>query len=158
MKNHLYLFTLEVTPLTVGKVYNPLPSHLTLMSRFRSDISPDRLTSAVAPLFEQNPPIELCIGESVNLGPKNTPVHLVGHSAGLQELHTKLRSLLDTLGVIYGYPQFVGEGHKPHVSRRDGDGLMPGHKHITKTAYLIEVEIKGEEHLRFICAKFNLNG
>lgn len=37
---HLYLFTLEVAPLEIGMTYNPLPSHLTLVSRFFSDKPP----------------------------------------------------------------------------------------------------------------------
>ena len=153
---HLYLFTLEAVPLMVGKVYNPLPSHLTLMSRFRSELSPDELTNAVEPLFAQSPPIELRLGNSVDLGPKKTPVHLVEHTKELRELHAKLRNFLDTMSVTYEYPQFVGDNHKPHISKRQNDGFAQGHEQTSRAAYLIEVEIKGEEHLRLICTKFDL--
>jgi 2'-5' RNA ligase superfamily len=157
LKNrHLYLFTLEVVPLTVGKVYNPLPSHLTLMSRFRSELLPDELAAVVEPLFGQNPPIKLRFDKSAGLGPKKTPVHLIEHTEELRELHTKLRNLLDTVSVTYEYPQFVGDNHKPHISKRQGDDFALGHEQTSKAAYLIEVEIKSEEHLRLIRAKFDL--
>ena len=155
--SHLYLFALEIVPLTVGKVYNPLPSHLTLMSRFRSELLPDELAAVVEPLFGQNPPIKLRFGKSADLGPKKTLVHLIEHTEELRELHTKLRNLLDTVGVAYEYPQFVGDNHKPHISKRHGDGFASGHERTSNAAYLIEVEIKGEEHLRFVSAKFDLS-
>lgn len=154
---HLYLFTLEIAPLAVGKIYNPLPSHLTLMSRFWSDLHPSELAVIVEPLFNQTPPIELTFGQSAQLGPNKIDAHLLEPSEQLKALHNELRQLLDSIHVVYEYPQFVGEGHKPHVSKRAGNNLTPGHKQISRAAYLIEVEVKGKEHLRYICAKFNLN-
>jgi len=154
---HLYLFTLEVTPLTVGDTYNPLPSHLTLMSRFWSELPSDKLASTVQPLFDRTPPIELTFGDSVQLGPKKVAVHLLEHTVTLKELHTNLRALLDTANVTYVYPQFTGDNHKPHISKREGDGFRLGHKQSATAVYLIEVELKGEEHLRFVRAKFDLN-
>ncbi|HEX8762950.1 MAG TPA: 2'-5' RNA ligase family protein [Candidatus Saccharimonadales bacterium] len=153
---HLYLFTLEVVPLTVGATYNPLPSHLTLMSRFWSGYSPEALIDLVKPLFERTKPIELLFGQPANIGPKHTAVHLIEHRDEIRHLHNQLCRLLDNIAVEYTNPQFVGNGHKPHVSRRDGDGFAPGRKQIAKVVYLIEVEIRGDEHLRFVHAKFDL--
>jgi hypothetical protein len=155
---HLYLFILEIAPLTVGKVYNPLPPHLTLMSRFWSELSPDDLAGTIKPLFDRTSPVELAFGDSVQLGPKKIVVHLIAHTKELKELHTELRNLLDTVNVTYAYPQFTGDNHKPHVSKREGDGFRPGHKQMATVVYLIEVEIKGEEHLRHVRGKFDLKG
>jgi len=154
----LYLFTLEVMPLIVGKTYNPLPTHLTLMSRFWSSLSPEELSGAVEPLFQRIHPVELTFGEAAILGPKKVAVHLVENTKELKNLHSQLHDLLDANGVTYIAPQFVGDGHKPHVSKREGDQFTAGYKQRANAAYLIEVEIKGKEHLRHIWAKFDLKG
>jgi len=54
-----YLFTLEVEPLEVGKVYNELPLHCTLMPRFWTELAPYALASAVRSLFDQISPVVL---------------------------------------------------------------------------------------------------
>jgi len=127
------------------------------MSRFWSRLSPDEIAKIVKPLFDRTQPIELTFGESTQLGPKKVAVHLVEHNHSLKKLHDQLHNLLDATNVTYEYPQFVGKGHKPHVSIREGDQFTAGHKQMANVAYLIEVEIKADEHLRFIRAKFNLN-
>jgi hypothetical protein len=154
---HLYLFTLEVVPLNVGAVYNPLPSHLTLVSRFWSEHSPEVLANRVKSIFEQTNPIELLFGQPASIGPKHTAVHLIEHTEEIKHLHERLCRLLDDLVVEYTNPQFVGKGHKPHVSRREGDGFALGYRQVVKAAYLIEVEIHDEQHLRFVRAKFPLD-
>jgi hypothetical protein len=160
MKDHqrLYLFTLEVTPMGVDKMYNPLPSHLTLMSRFWSSLSPEELSGIGEPLFQRTRPIELSFGEPATLGPKQVAVHLVENTRELKDLHLQLHSLLDAVGATYNAPQYVGDGHKPHVSKRKGDQFTVGHKQMANAVYLIEVEVKGDDHLRFIRAKFDLKG
>lgn len=153
-----YLFTLEVVPVTVGQTYNPLPSHLTLVSRFWSSLSPEELSRVVKPLFQETPSIELAFGGAATLGPKQIAVHLVQNTKELKDLHSQLHDLLNTARVSYEYPQFVGDGHRPHISKREGDQFMVGHKQMTNVAYLIEVEVKGEDHLRHIRARFDLKG
>lgn len=155
---HLYIFTLEVVPMSVGQTYNPLPSHLTLMSRFWSSLSPEELSGVVRPLFQETPPIELIFGEAATLGPKQVAVHLVQNTKALKDLHSHLHNLLDTIGVAYTAPQFVGDGHRPHISKREGDQFNVDHKQMANAACLIEVEIKGDDHLRHIRARFDLKG
>jgi len=149
-----YLFTLEVAPVEVGKTYDELPSHLTLMSRFWSELSPNELTKIVRPLFEKTAPIELAFGETVELGPKKLTVHLVEHSSELKQLHGELRALLDAANVDYEYPEFIGEGHKPHVTKRNDESFKAGDKHMAHAAYLIEV-VGGQRAIR---SKFELSG
>lgn len=135
---HLYLFTLEIAPLEVGKTYDELPSHLTLMSRFLSDLSPEELTDEVRSLFMQTAPVHLVFGETVRLGPKKVAAHMVT-SSDERQLHNDLRELLDAIVVEYHYPEFIGENHKPHVTARDSVQFAPGSKHIAPAVYLIEV-------------------
>lgn len=120
----MYLFTLEIVPLELGRVYDELPSHLTLMSRFLSDLSPEELAAKVQPLFTRTASIQLVFGNTTVLGPKKVTAHMV---TGPQEkqLHNKLRELLDTLKVGYQYPEFIGDNHKPHVTAREGVQFAP---------------------------------
>lgn len=153
---HLYLFTLEVVPLSVGTVYNPLPSHLTLVCRYWSTLSPQAIAESVAPIFQQTQALELIFSEAAKIGPKHTDVHLVEHDEDIRQLHERLCSSLDAVGVEYTLPQFIRNGFKPHVSQREGDGFLPGHIQMIDAAYLIEVEIRGDQHLRFVRSKFDL--
>lgn len=135
---HLYLFTLEIAPLEVGKTYDELSSHLTLMSRFLSDLSPEKLSDKVRPLFMRTAPIHLAFGETIQLGPKKVTAHMVnGPDEG--RLHNSLRKLLDGFEVEYQYPEFIGENHKPHVTAREGVQFDAGDERLTSVAYLIEV-------------------
>lgn len=155
--SRLYLFTLEIAPLRVGETYSPLPSHLTLVSRFWSKLPPSDLDRLVRPLFVQAKPVELVFGETVRLGPKQVEVNLVENTVQIQTLHQTLHDLLSDAGATFAYPQFVGVEHRPHVSQRPGVQFTPGHVQITNTAYLIEVLICGQSQLRFIRTKFYLN-
>lgn len=149
---HLYLFTLEITPLDVGRVYEELPSHLTLMSRFFSDMQEEELAARVRPLFEQTTPIRLVLGETIQLGPKKVTAHLV-RSPDERRLHDTLRQLLDTIQVEYQYPEFIGDSHKPHVTVRAGVQFTPDSVYIAPAVYLIEV--LGSK--RVVRAKFTLS-
>lgn len=149
----LYLFVLEVEPLEIGKVYKDLPSHLTLMSRFSSDLSPASLAKAVRPLFTQTETFDLVFGETTELGPKKLVVHMV-HSAEEARLHEQLKELLDGIDVTYQYPQFIDQNHKAHVTKREGVYFGSGYTQKSSAAYLIEV-IDGKRVVRsrFILGK-----
>lgn len=151
---HRYLCILEVTPVEVGKTYDELPSHLTLMSRFFSDLSPERINEVVRPLFSRTAPVKLTFGETAELGPKKLTVHMVEHSHGLKQLHNKLRVLLNSANIEYEYPQFIGENHKPHVTKRPGVQFSVGERKTVQAAYLIE--IVGSK--RVVRSKFELSG
>ncbi len=135
---HLYLFTLEITPLEVGKTYDELPSHLTLMSRFLSELPAEELANKVRPLFAQTAPVHLVFGETMELGPKKVTAHMVD-SLDEKRLHNNVYKLLDYLKVEYQYPEFIGGNHKPHVTARDGMQFMPSDKRTVSAAYLIEI-------------------
>lgn len=154
--SHLYLLTLEIVPLNVGQVYNPLPSHLTLMSRFRSDLPPEGIATLIEPVLRRTKPIEITFGKLAVLGAKKTHVHLIEPAEAYMRLHEQLHSLLTKAGVTYVTPQFVGSGHKPHVSMRNGDGFTRGHRHLVSTVYVIEIVVRGDQHLRYIRTKLAL--
>ncbi len=149
---HLYLFTLEIVPLEVGKTYNELPSHLTLMSRFLSDMPVEELADKVRPLFIQTTPSHLVFGKTIQLGPKKVTAHMV-NSPDETRLHDNLRKLLDEIKVEYQYPKFTGENHRSHVTAREGVRFDAGNEHTALAAYLIEVV----DTKRVVRAKFELS-
>lgn len=149
--DHLYLFTLEIAPLEVSKAYADLPSHLTLMSRFTSEKSPEELAHSVVPLFAATKPVDLAFGKTIELGPKKVTAHMVDSSdeAGL---HEKLRWLLAENGVVFQYPEFIGAHHKAHITKRQGVQFEQGSQLTCSAAYLIEVV----NRQRVVRAKFAL--
>lgn len=153
----LYLFTLEVVPLEVGKTYNPLPSHLTLVSRFYLHESPEYISKKVSDLFNRTKSIKLLFNQSATIGPVRTAVHLIQPGKSLEELHAQLSGLLDEIGANYTQPKYIREGWLPHVSKRDDDNFSPGFTHLARAAYLIEVRRAGDNDLRIIQKRFNLS-
>lgn len=149
---HLYLFTLEIVPLEVGRTYEELPSHLTLMSRFSSDLSSHELSKIVQPLFAMTHPVPLVFGRTTKLGPKKVTAHMVT-SAAEHQLHNNLRKTLDMVHVEYQYPEFTGDGHKSHVTARDGVQFAAGSELLAFAVYLIEVVDKK----RLVQATFTLS-
>jgi hypothetical protein len=150
--DHLYLFTLEIEPLEVGKVYDELPSHLTLMSRFLSDLAPEQLSLIVEPLFADTKPINLLFGNTIELGSKKVTAHMVD-SPEEGVLHNRLQALLDDAGVTFQYPQFIGVAHRAHVTQRDSADFPPKTQLLTSAVYLVEV-IDGQ---RIIRVRFSLD-
>lgn len=149
---HLYLFTLEIVPLEVGRIYDDLPSHLTLMSRFLSGSSPEELAAKVRLLFTKTAPIHLVFGETTVLGPKKVTAHMVD-SPDERRLHNDLHKLLNNIRVEYQYPEFIDDNHKPHVTAKEGVQLPSDSEYVAPAVYLIEVVDKK----RIVRAKFNLN-
>lgn len=143
---HLYLFTLEIVPLKVGETYDDLPSHLTLMSRFISDISPEALSDTVSKIFADTAPVVLNFGETIELGPKKVTAHMV-KSPDEEALHMRLQDALKQHGVAFQYPEFIGANHKAHVTKRDGVVFEMGSQRVAAAAYLVEV-IDGQRAVR----------
>lgn len=140
----------------VGETYNPLPSHLTLMSRFWSQLPPHALAHVVKPLFERTKRVVITFGNTAHLGPQHVAVHMIEPSPPLYKIHENLRRQLINNQVEFEYPQFVGDGFKAHVSKRPKDIFKPGLHHEVRAVYLIEVMVQGEKHVRYIRERFEL--
>lgn len=68
----------------------------------------------------------------------------------------QLYELLSSLSVEPTAPEWVAEGYKPHVAERTNGSLAVGSEHTSRAAYLIEVEVPGQDHKRLIRHKFAL--
>jgi hypothetical protein len=155
-QSHCYLFTLEVDPLEVNKAYDELLLHCTLMPRFWSKLTPDKLAASVKELFDETLPLPLIADKSAKLGPKQLPVSLLQLTSELSYLNMQLYNVLNSLGVTYESSQWVGEKHIFHVTDREHTKLAIGDTNISKTAYLIETRIPGNEHQRVVHLAFAL--
>lgn len=143
--------------LIVGKTYNPLPAHLTLVSRFYSEASPEEIVKIANPIFGKTNSIELLFEDAASLGPKQTAADLIISSKELLDLHRRVIKSLTTIDASYTNPQFVGDGWKPHVSKRAEQSFSAGDQVISSAAYLIEVKIDGTDNqVRHIRHKFSL--
>lgn len=149
--NRLYLLTLQIKPLEVGRAYDKLPSHLTLMSRFLTDLAPEEASEIVRPILEASNSVELIFGPTIELGPKKVIAHMID-SPDEKMLHKQLQVALEEAQVTFQYPQFIGLGHRPHVTQRNGTDLPPKTHFLSSVVYLIEV-INGQ---RIIRSRFNL--
>jgi len=150
--SHLYLLTLEIEPLEIGRVYDELPSHLTLMSRFLSGLDPKELSDIIRPVIEPAGNIALTFGPTIEFGPKKVTAHMVENSDE-KLLHKRLQGALEEADVIFQYPQFIGSNHKAHVTQRDGKDFPPGSQLTSSAVYLIEV-VDGQ---RIVRSRFNLD-
>lgn len=135
---HLYLLTLEIEPLEIGRVYGELPSHLTLMSRFLSDLDPKELSDIIRSVIELAGNITLTFGRTIELGPKKVTAHMVD-SPDEMLLHKRLQGALEEADVVFQYPQFIGSNHKAHVTKRDDKDFPLGSQLTSSAVYLIEV-------------------
>ena len=156
-QNHLYLLILEVDRLIVGDKYPTLPSHLTLVSRFKSELDFNALALVVKPIVENALPIQLSFGDDAVIGPKNTAVHLIEKTQELENLHLQLLKTLNSLNVTYALPEYVAEGYLPHISSREGASFKVGHSQSANHAYLIEVAKTKNKDIRIIRTKFLLD-
>jgi hypothetical protein len=136
--SHLYLLTLEIEPLEIGRVYDELPSHVTLMSRFLSELEPKELSDIIRPVIESAGSVTLTFNSTIELGPKKVIAHMVD-SPDEKVLHKRLQTVLEEADVIFKYSQFIGSNHKAHVTKRVGKDFPPGSQLVSRAVYLIEV-------------------
>lgn len=158
MSKHLYLFTLEVEPLKVGDIYDELPLHCTLMFRFWSELPAEELTEKVQALFDQTKPILLIVKDRQLLGPKQVAAGTLELTDSLKRLHAQLHTLLVESGVEFTAPQWVDTGYKPHITDREHAQFSVDQKHLSRTAYLIEIGTNEHAHKRIVRVKFELKG
>lgn len=93
-----YLFILEIAPLETGKIYAELPSHLTLMSRFWSELSPDELAGIVRPLF-QNARLGDLPDVIRKAAQARAPHILVGYLLELSQIHGRFYETSRVIGL-----------------------------------------------------------
>lgn len=151
-----YLFALEIEQLEVGKNYDTLPAHCTLVHRFYSLLGPEELMERAQGIFDKYQGVTFTIGDLVELGPKKTKAFTIANKEQLIALHNELYNLLNELKTVYTEKEWVGDGYIPHISVREGTPLTPGQPYTAKVFCIIEVKIPDLPHKRVVRAKRSL--
>ncbi len=156
-KRKLFLITLEIDVLEVGKNYNPLPSHLTLVPRFWANESPEEIAELVIPIFKKSDSMPLTVGKSELIGPKNTEVYLVSKSAELSDLHSDLVNELAAIDAEFSHPEFMYNNWTPHISVRHEKKFEDDTALDCNKGYLIEVNRTKDGDMRHIHSSLGLS-
>ena len=135
-----YLLALEVVPMAVGQAFDQLPMHCTIMHRFHSALSAADIAAAVAPIIAACEPILLQPVSHQAFGPRKQLVTMTEPSFPLLDLHRKLYSKLNELGVQYTELDWVGDGYIPHVTDKQDKRLNIKKPTLSQAVYLISVE------------------
>lgn len=135
----LRLITMEIVPLRINESYDPLPSHLTLVSRFQTSLEEARLINLLKPIANSvRKSLELRCENTAIIGPKQTPVLIVTMSSMMRDIHDQIIAVLKDR-VTFKYPQFLEDGWRPHISRRDDEQIDTTTNIDCTAMYLIEV-------------------
>jgi hypothetical protein len=151
--DHLYFLVLQVASLVVKDRYDILPAHCTLMHRFWSELPPEQLGKELADTLMGQQTIKLNFKEEALLGPNKVAVNKINMSRQLRDLHSTIYEKLNSLGVEYTAPEWVGNGYVAHVSKRDDSSLGEGDIFISTAICLVEVDEEGHRNVR---QKFDL--
>lgn len=140
-----YLLALAIDPVEIGKSYDSLPLHCTLVHWFWLDEPKVSELIASLPKFTPDSLTLEAQNEEVFTGFTKTgtvpvTVNKVTNSPELKKLHNNLCDLLDSLGVVYEKPEYVREGHVPHVTHQKGKKVSKGDSINAHGVYLVEAE------------------
>lgn len=155
-----FLFVLEVEPMKVGKSYNKLTLHCTVLHWFNVETSAEELLRLTSKIFSNTHPIELVAGEPAMFGPSSDPhsmyVNKVVHNQALVYLHRSLLKVVDGIHAQHTEPSYTGGGFNFHVTMQEGRSFVEGTKDLSTAAYLVE-RVEGAKNSRkFIRAKIPL--
>ena len=152
-----YLLALEVAPMTVGRAYEQLPMHCTIMHRFHTTLSAAALEAALRPIVSATLPVLLIPTQHQAFGPRKQLATLIELTAPLQALHRQLYEKLTSLDAQYTESDWVGDGYTPHVTDKQGRRLPTKTQTVCAAVYLISVEHPLQGTKRFIEARLDFS-
>jgi hypothetical protein len=103
------------------------PPHVTLVSNFAVEASPELVVEAVQGALVGEAPREACLAGPAMFGPRgDVPVQLV-ESGQFPALHERLAAAAEHLpGFAADEPRYWHDGYRPHITRRIGETLREG--------------------------------
>lgn len=144
--------------MAIGRAYDQLPMHCTIMHRFHSALSAPALVAALQPVIAAAQPVDLLPLNHQAFGPKKQLVTMVEQTSALVVFHRQLHDKLNTLGVQYTESDWVGDGYVPHVTDKQGQRLVSIKATLSSAVYVISVEHPLKGSRRYIDAKIALAG
>lgn len=118
-----YLLALELEPVEIGKTYEVLPLHTTLVHWFWLEAPKiDELIKLVSKLTTEKLSLEALeeaiFTEFTDSGTIPVTVSRIEKSDTLSDLHNRITALIDSLGGTYEKPEYIGGGYEPHVTHQ----------------------------------------
>lgn len=135
-----FILTLEIDNEVWNSEHEELPLHCTLMHWFLIDAPADALVKDICSVIQRNKPVPLesCKRELFGLN-CDVPVHTVRPTTDLMTFHHNVYRQLQALNATFPYPQWVGEGYRPHVSDVGSRTFAPGSRHISENVILYQL-------------------
>ena len=142
-----YLYALEVHDMNVGKRYDMLPVHCTLVHWFELESAREQemqqrvqlIASEIGTIALTAQSQETFSGMTKN-GPIPVTVDTVVYTPELRALHGGVCDILDDLGATYSNPPYVRETYVPHVTHQTTGSLQTDSTHESTSLYLITAD------------------
>jgi 2'-5' RNA ligase len=158
-----YLLVLEVTPLTVDRVYDMLPLHCTLVHWFWLNQKPDTVAQRLTGKLSGTTSVALKVGTEQVFTGKNkngetipVTVNDIELTPELRKLHEQTCAILEGIGGRYSEPQYVHDGFHPHITHQRDGALKPGEVCQSSKLYLIEADAPEYGNKRTVRASIQL--
>ena len=154
-----YLLALEIAPIAIGKTYESLPLHCTLMHWFRIDAIDDFIQQVHVLVGTKAAP-ELHIEEPddftgiTKTGVISVKVNKVRKTDELNDLHEAIATIAESLGVEYVMPQYIHTGYVPHVTHQGADQLSSGDEVRVTSLYIAEAASPEYGYTRRVVCRF----
>ncbi len=126
-----YLVALEITSVEIGKTYNGLPLHCTLVNWFQTN-KIEYLITDIQKLLESQPPVLLKVGNEdqftgmTSSGPIPVRVNKVQKTRAIKKLHDEIVAMLKAYDVDFVAPQYLNEGYVPHITHQEDGRAQQG--------------------------------
>lgn len=156
-KKNIYLITLEVSPIAIGRFYDQLPAHLTLIPRFTTKVETEDILNKVSLVSAKTKNITIVVTKKEILGPKQTKVWLVNANKYLAELHKDLKTKIDEIEANFLYPEFMKNNWIPHISVRENINFEENQQLESNKIYLIEISKEDNVTKKMAIGSFVLN-
>lgn len=146
-------FTLgiEVGAVVLGKTFQRMPLHCTLIHWFCSDREPSEIERCVIEAAMTQPKTVLrSLGPSLFGPDKNIPVHILEKNRELEDLHMNIFNALNDLLVTFTHPAYVGPEYKPHISDSEGAYFFTGSEMLAERIYLVEAITNNKPPLKIV--------
>ena len=125
------------------------PLHLTLVRPFTTEGPVESIETALTKALDQQPAIAMDFGEIGQFGPhEDVPVTTVVKTPELQNLHDRLRALMEEYGAVNN-TQWSGKEYRPHVTHQHHGKMEPGQSVQLRQASLLDYQ-DGENATRTI--------
>ena len=155
-----YLLALEIHPIKVGKTYEGLPLHCTLVHWFYLDSIKEIVRPIRQLLEKEEGPVLHIDGEEeftgmTNDGPVPVLVNKVKRTPDISHLHEEILKILDTAEAKYSMPQYVHAGYEPHVTHQQEGRLERGDAVRVKSLYVAQADDPAYGNNRTVIFKFD---